>query len=120
MMTSNGLGQAGETAAATYLTCQGYKILERNFRTKFGEIDLIARCGQTVVFVEVKTRRNTNYAQPGEHVTKHKQRKLLKTARYYLHCTNQDNVAARFDVIEVLATPLTLKICNHIVNAFGE
>ena len=114
------LGKQGETAAAQYLEAKGYDILTRNYRTRSGEIDLIAKQSTTIVFIEVKTRTSTEYGYPAEFVTYRKQQKLLKAALFYLHTVRQDFSPARFDVIEVLSTPQGLTVKNHIVNAFGR
>lgn len=114
------LGEPGENVAAQFLEAHSFRILNRNFRTRSGEIDIIAQSGRTIVFVEVKTRSNTAYGQPAEYVTRRKQEKLLKAALYYLHSLGQDDAPARFDVIEVLSTSQGLAVCNHIINAFGR
>lgn len=114
------LGKAGEDTAAHYLTSNGYTIVERNFRTRAGEIDIIAKCKKTLIFVEVKTRTQVNFGYPAEYVTRGKQQKLLKAAVYYLHICGADNAPARFDVLEVLPTPEGLAVTNHIINAFGR
>lgn len=96
------LGSFGEAAAADYLRDKGYRILEQNFRTRLGEIDVIASQGGYVVFVEVKLRKSAAFAQAREFVTYSKQRKILAAAQQWLqwkHCALQP----RFDVIEVYA-----------------
>lgn len=114
------LGKIGEDIAAQYLASNGYTILIRNFRTRSGEIDIIAKWQKTIVFAEVKTRTQVNYGYPAEYVTRSKQKKLLKAAMYYLHSCGADDVPARFDVLEVLPTPQGLAVTNHIANAFGR
>ena len=113
-------GRAGEDAAAQYLSARGYVILARNFRTRAGEIDIIARNNKTIVFVEVKTRSSVAYGFPAEYVTRRKQDKIIKAALYYLHGCGQDFAPARFDVLEVLPTVSGLAVSNHIINAFGR
>ena len=79
----------------------GYKILERNYRTKLGEIDIIASDKDTIVFVEVKARRSWQYGNPKGAVTFQKQRKISKVALYYLKSNKRSNSSARFDVAAV-------------------
>ena len=92
-------GEKGETLVARYLKKNGYKILEKNYRTKLGEIDIIARENKTIVFVEVKSRRSTRYGSPKLAVTPQKQRKISMVALYYLKTTKQSDASARFDVV---------------------
>jgi len=114
-------GAWGEDAACNYLEGRGYRIIARNFRTRFGEIDIIAEQGAYIVFAEVKTRKNSRFAEAREFVTKSKQRKILTSADLWLsgHSTE---LQPRFDVIEVYGeenSPVTPCI-NLIENAFGE
>ena len=94
-------GQKGESLAARHLKKNGYKILEQNYRTKMGEIDIIAKDKETIVFVEVKARRSHHFGNPKWAVTPKKQRKISMVALYYLKATNQNNVKARFDVVAI-------------------
>lgn len=114
------IGAEGEAVAANYLEQNGYRILTRNFRTRSGEIDIIAENNKTIIFVEVKTRSSTFFGRPAEWVTYSKQRKLLKAAAYYLHSCGRDDASARFDVLEVLPSSYGLHVNNHIINAFGR
>jgi len=107
-----GLGQSGEKKAEKYLISQGYDVLEKNFRCKFGEIDLIAQKDGVLVFVEVKTRSGSGYGMGFESVTKKKQEKLLLTAQTYM--AGRKPLQARFDVISIDKGEIT-----HIKNAFG-
>ena len=94
------LGKRGEKLATDYLKKQGYKILKRNYKTPFGEADIIAQDKDEVVFVEVKTRIGDKYGTPREAVTKTKQQRYYKIAEcYWLKTGEEPN--ARFDVIEV-------------------
>lgn len=97
----NGLGRTGERLAAEALARRGYRILERNFRCCYGEIDLIAEDGHELVFVEVKTRRGTAFGLPEEAVTPRKQRKLLEIATYYLDLHACSDRVWRVDVVAV-------------------
>ena len=104
MMSSakNELGQQGEALAVDFLIKKGYKILEKNYRMKFGEIDIVAKDGETVCFVEVKTRTDGDRGTPWESVTFAKQRNLSRLALAYLkHRYKSIDVCARFDVIAV-------------------
>ena len=93
-------GECGEDVAASLLKKKGYKILERNHKNKIGEIDIIARQKDTLVFVEVKTRSNEKFGIPAEAVTYYKKQKIVNAARYYL-MDNQTDLNIRFDIIEV-------------------
>lgn len=95
------LGQLGETLACRYLSRQGYRIVRRNYRTKLGEIDIIAEEHGTLAFVEVKTRRGHWCGHPFEAVTKAKRRQISKAALCYLEETGRHGGAARFDVVAV-------------------
>jgi len=93
-------GRESEALAADILRRSGYRILTRNYRTKMGEIDIIARDGETIVFVEVKARRDEgHYGHPKYAVTRAKQQKISKAALYYLKGTGQMRCRARFDVV---------------------
>ena len=98
------LGPWGETLAAEYLKKKRYQIIERNYRSRFGEIDLIAQKGRELAFVEVKLRRNARFAEPREQVTAAKQRRILLAARNFLaqHPEYGEHYC-RFDVAEVYA-----------------
>lgn len=96
-----GLGKTGERLAAEHLSARGYRILERNFRCTYGEIDLIAEHEQDLVFVEVKTRRGIAYGLPEEAVTLRKQRKIVQVATYYLDVHSCPERSWRIDVVAV-------------------
>ena len=95
------LGRWGEETAARYLTARGYRILERNLRTPYGEIDLVARQGGQLVFVEVKTRTSHAFGYPEEAVTRRKQAHLLAAARHYLQDHPEQFADWRVDVVAV-------------------
>jgi len=97
------IGKEGESIAVRYLKKQGYKIVEQNYRSKVGEIDIIAKDKKTLVFVEVKTRRSRSFGSPKWAVTPKKQKAISMTALYYLKMTNQTGANARFDVVSILA-----------------
>ena len=95
------LGARGEALACTLLKEKGYKIIERNFKTPIGEIDIVAREGQTLVFVEVKTRESTAFGSAKWAVDRKKQQKLSRVALYYLNLKAWKDLPARFDVVAV-------------------
>jgi len=114
------VGDLGEQAAADYLQEVGYELLERKYRLKIGEIDIIAKKDHTIVFIEVKTRRSTRYGFPAEAVTYRKQQKIINTALCYLKQINQNNASCRFDVMEIFLTELNVITYNHIMDAFSK
>lgn len=111
------LGARGEEIAVAYLKRQKYRIIETNFRCRCGEVDIIARDGKTLVFVEVKTRRTASYGLPQLAVTPFKQRQISKAALTYLSKNRLMEENARFDVVSIflLGTSPTV---DHIKNAF--
>jgi putative endonuclease len=115
-MNKRQIGTTYENRAAEYLKEQGYEILERNFYCRTGEIDIIAREGEYLCFVEVKYRANGDCGSALEAVTYHKQKKILAVARYYImrHHLSMDT-ACRMDVVAIEGADITL-----IRNAFGE
>ena len=96
------VGATGEDLAATFLARQGYQIIERNYRTPLGEIDLIARHRGVLVFIEVKTRRSSRFGSPQEAVHPAKQERLRNLAECYLQQQGLGEVAVRFDVVGIL------------------
>ena len=108
------LGRIGENSACAYLKKKGYKIIEKNYTTKIGEVDLIALYGDLLVFVEVKTRSSIADGTPADAVDFNKQRKYVLLATQYLQAHEQyKDSAVRFDVVEVLGEQI-----NHLENAF--
>ena len=94
-------GKKAEDLAARHLKRRGYKIVARNYRTRAGEIDIIAREGRSLVFIEVKGRQSTRYGSAKAAVTPRKQQQVAKVALWYLKETDQMGVKARFDVVAV-------------------
>ena len=94
-------GAAGERIASAYLKKLGYRILESNFRTPFGEIDIVARLGRVIVFVEVKSRTTSSFGPPYLSVTKSKERHIVKNALFYLKRLKIYNADWRIDIISV-------------------
>ena len=101
-MNTRTLGSFGEEEAARFLRRKGYRIVERNFRCRFGEIDIIARKRNILAFVEVKLRRDSRFAEAREFVTRQKQQRILASAQLYL-ASHPEDLQPRFDVIEVYA-----------------
>jgi putative endonuclease len=112
------LGARGEAIAVAYLKGQRFTIIERNFRCKCGEIDIIARDGKTVVFVEVKARRTLSFGPPQSSVTTFKQRQISRTALTWLAKNRLNETSARFDVIAILLRDHQVPEIEHIRNAF--
>lgn len=111
------LGKSGEETAVTLLKANGYKILSRNYKTKIGEIDIVARDKDTISFVEVKTRHSDRFGLPQEAISHLKQRQISKAALIYLKDNNLLNKKARFDVVSVLFSGKEPKM-DLIKNAF--
>ena len=110
-------GKLGEDAACHYLKKNHYQILERNYRKRFGEIDIVAKKDNRIAFVEVKARSASDYGIPCEAVTYSKQQKIIKTAQAYVLEQNLDAEFA-FDIIEVRLENGTILAINHIEDAF--
>ncbi len=121
-MIKKDIGSTGEKAACRYLKKQGYKILACNYAhftgKMVGEIDIVAQKGETVSFVEVKTRKSEDFGLPCEAVTKNKQQKMIRTAYTYI---NEHHLDANysFDIIEVLHNEKKVVSLRHIPNAFS-
>ncbi len=112
------LGERGEAIAAAYLQGQKFAILEKNFRCKGGEVDIIARDGRTYVFVEVKARRTLSFGPPQMALTPFKQRQISKAALTWLAKKQLFGASARFDVIAIVAPDHQVPQIDHIRNAF--
>ncbi len=110
------LGKSSENQAALFLEKLGFKIIARNVTFAFGELDLVAKDGETLVFVEVKHRRDVSFGMPFEAVTKSKQRKIIKAAQAFLQKISP-TPDCRFDVISMVGAAGTLEI-EHIKDAF--
>ena len=113
-----GIGNHGEELAAAFLERNGFTIVERNFRCKGGEVDIVARDGKTLVFVEVKSRKTLSYGVPQLAVTPFKQRQISKAALTWLAKNHQHDKPARFDVIAILLSSDYQHQIEHIKNAF--
>ena len=110
-------GKKSESLAAKHLKKHGYKILEQNYHTKMGEIDIIAKHKGVIVFIEVKARRSDRFGDPKWAVTHKKQQKISMAALQYLKATEQSNASARFDVVSINSSGNTPAI-EIVKNAF--
>ncbi|MDQ6860456.1 MAG: YraN family protein [Verrucomicrobiota bacterium] len=113
-------GEQGERLAARYLRRQGYKILYRNFRGRTGgEIDLVCRDGETLVFVEVKTRSREDFGRPLDAVDREKQKRISRGGLAWLRMLDNPDIFFRFDVVEVLLRSAAQPQIELIRNAFA-
>lgn len=112
------LGKWGEDQGCSYFIANGYQILQRNYRCRFGEIDIIAQKTGQLIFAEVKTRTSTVYGYPAEAVSYRKQLRYEKLALNFLKETGWKNASCRFDILEVMVQPNNTFTINHIDNAF--
>ena len=110
-------GRTGEDIACAYLKKKKFELIERNFTTNVGEIDIVCADDCYIVFVEVKARRTTEYGAPSEAVNYYKQRKISQVASQFLSKYKKYNFPVRFDVVEVYMDTMTV---NHIENAFDS
>lgn len=115
-MNTKILGNIGEAHAEAYLKKQGYKILERNFKNRIGEIDLIAEKGDVITFVEVKSRSSNKFGMPKDAVNFHKQFKIKKVAESYLLSAKKYYSKVSFDVIEYMPEEEIV----HLKNCFWK
>lgn len=111
------LGQVGESLAATYLSARGWQIVERNVRYREGEIDIVARRGGVLAFVEVKTRHSAAFGSPAEAVTHHKQRKIRALASRYLSERRPGARTIRFDIVDIARDRGAYRV-THLEDAF--
>lgn len=113
-------GAAGEILAARFLRDKGYTLLAANYRSRFGEIDIIARDGEYIAFIEVKTRQEGALYTPKEAVNQAKQRRILKTAAFYLS-RHPTELQPRFDVVEIITdrkNPMRALAWDHLMGAY--
>jgi putative endonuclease len=111
---SRALGAVAEARAAQFLQRKGYRIIERNWCCRGGEIDLVCEDGGTIVFVEVRARRDDRHGAPVETVRDLKRRRLVRAAELYLAASGRSDVACRFDVVAIVGDTV-----EHIENAFA-
>jgi putative endonuclease len=112
-------GELGERAAKKHLKRQGLKFLTANFRSPRGEIDLIFRDGDCLVFVEVKTRSSEEWTRPASAVNAERRRRLTRAALDYLRLLRNPPVKARFDIVEVLLQEGAVREVRHLPNTFA-
>jgi putative endonuclease len=117
--TTTELGLRGERIAARYLTDRGLRLLDRNWRCREGELDIVARDGDAIVFCEVKTRRQVGFGHPVEAVTPTKQRRLRTLAHRWLAAHEEHAPDLRFDVVGVLVPPRGPAVVTHLPAAFS-
>jgi putative endonuclease len=116
---SNQIGKFGERIASEFLEKQGCIVLQKNYHSRYGEIDIIATDEEYIMFVEVKTRNKNCFACPSEYVNRKKRIKIIKTALIYLSETST-SLQPRFDIIEIKQHKKNKLLIRHIKNAFGE
>lgn len=116
MAGNKDIGDHGESLAATYLANKGYLVLERNWRYKRAEVDLICKAGKLLVFVEVKTRRSKKFGEPEEAVHDKKQQQLVQAAQEYIEQSGHEG-EIRFDIIAIELTGGRQQI-RHFEDAF--
>lgn len=109
------LGTIGEQKSCDYLTEDGYEILEKNYRCKFGEIDIIAKKGGLIIFIEVKTRSKNNFCEPEESVNDFKIRHIRNCANYYIQQKELGDYEFNFDVISIIVKDRTMSL-KHFRN----
>ena len=112
-------GVLGERAAKKYLKRQGLKFLTANFRSERGEVDLVFRDGDCLVFVEVKTRSSEKWVRPAAAVNKERRRRLSRAALDYLRLLKNPQVKLRFDIVEVLLEEGAVRQVRHLPNTFA-
>lgn len=112
-------GKIGEDLVVKYLEQNGYTIIERNFECRQGEIDIIAKDKEEIVFIEVKTRTNENYGKPKEAVDETKKKHIYKSSEFYVYINHLENEPIRIDVIEVYKKQEKF-IIHHIKQAITE
>jgi len=112
------LGKRGEDEACNYLKKQGYKIMERDFRCRFGQIDIIAEDESTLCFIEVKSRSSHSFGHPEEAITKAKRSRIKKISEYYMLLHKINNRDCRYDVVAIIELKNGKRKINLIKNAF--
>ena len=113
------IGSFGEALARDNLISKGYKILNMNFRNKFGEIDIICKKNNLLIFCEIKSRYSNSFGSPIESITCYKQKQIIKLSELYLISKKYYNFNVRYDIIEVIFNTITSShIINHVQDAF--
>ncbi len=119
MQSSSQIGSYGERVAAAFLRRHGYKILVKNYLVTGGEIDLICRHKEFLVFVEVRTRASELFGRPGETIGAQKQDALRHAARRYLELLGRDDIYYRFDAVEVMLKTGEVPVCTLLSDIFA-
>ena len=114
---SHEVGKKWEIRTKNFLIKQGYSIIESNYRKRCGEIDIIAQTKDIVVFIEVKYRKKKNISTPEESITKTKQKRIIQTAKHFIHENSYHDKTYRFDVITITGDDTQQHFC-HYKNAF--
>ena len=117
MAAHNETGKWGEEKASVFLEERGYEVLEKNYRHKHMEVDLIAKKDRTLIFIEVKTRSGTGFGMPEEFVNYTKAKLIMKAAEYYIYATDW-HFDIRFDIVSILILPNGSLNIRHIEDAF--
>jgi putative endonuclease len=113
-------GREGEEIAVSYLKAKGYTLLEQNYFFEHAEVDIVAYDGKSIVFVEVKMRKDTTYGRPAEAVTEGKQKLVMKAARAWLYERKMSGSPVRFDVIAIVKQPGEAPDIQHFEHAFQQ
>jgi putative endonuclease len=119
LTTPTEIGSYGERVAAAFLRRHGYRVLYRNFLTARGEIDLVCRCRDVLVFVEVRTRASADFGRPGETIDRAKEESLRFAAAKYLELLEAGEIYHRFDAVEVMFSQGTVPVCTLLRDFFA-
>ena len=113
------VGQTGEILAAAELGKLGYRIIDSNYRTQYGEIDLVAKDGEYLVFIEVRSLSNTDFCRPIETISQKKISRIIYAAQHYMTAKNINDSAVRFDIVEVEHRKDSSPVVSVIRDAFN-
>ena len=119
LATALEIGKYGERVAASFVRRHGYRVLTRNCRTERGEIDIVCRDGNVLVFVEVRSRSGDLFGRPAESIDARKVEAVRATAQDYLKLLKRDDITYRFDAVEVRLKPGAIPACTLIENLFA-
>lgn len=118
-MPAGALGNRGEALAAEFIERAGWTILGRNFRDGHKEVDLVARRGEVVAFIEVKTRTDMSFGHPLEAITRRKQREIEQVAAAWIQRFGKANESYRFDAVAIVIAPGSAPVIEHVEDAWG-
>jgi putative endonuclease len=118
-VTTAEIGNYGERVAASFVRRHGYRVLTRNYKTTLGEIDLVCRHGEALVFVEVKTRADVEWMRPSEAIDLRKEEALRQASRRYLELLDREDITYRFDAVEVRLKAGEIPACTLLPNYFA-